>query len=110
MKASQTAPEVETMRDAARLNWRLWTILQSELLDPTSPVPLALRNDMLSLARFVDQRTVAFLAEPSPSLLDVLISINRELAAGLQSQPATGTPARKAVPPGGEPSATRLSV
>ena len=51
------------------------------------PVPAQLRNNMLSLARFVDKQTVEVFSEPRPDKLDVLISINRELAAGLFTNP-----------------------
>lgn len=71
------------MLDAARLNWRLWTILQAELLSPQSPVPADVRDNVLSLARFIDGRMLDFIAQPEPSKLDPLIAINRELAAGL---------------------------
>lgn len=83
MKAGQNAAEREGMLAAARLNWRLWTIFQSELLDPESPVPLQLRANILSLSRYVDARTIDFVADPQPAKLDSLITINRELASGL---------------------------
>jgi flagellar protein FlaF len=76
------------MLAAARLNWRLWTIIQSDLLDPHSAVPIEVRSNVLSLARFVDTRTLAFLSDPRPEMLDVLISINREMAGGLYAEPA----------------------
>lgn len=83
MKASQSAADREQMLNAARLNWRLWTILQAELLNPQSPVPADVRDNVLSLARFIDGRMLDFIAEPKPAKLDPLIAINRELAAGL---------------------------
>lgn len=88
------------MRDAARLNWRLWTIIQSELLDPASPVPLDIRNNVLSLARFVDAQTVDFLGDPAPAKLDVLIAINRELAAGLHAPGSVAVAEAGAADPG----------
>ncbi len=87
MKAGQVSGHREEILAAARLNWRLWTILQSALLEPECPVPAQLRNNMLSLARFVDKQTVEVFSEPRPDKLDVLISINRELAAGLFTNP-----------------------
>jgi flagellar protein FlaF len=75
------------MLAAARLNWRLWTIIQSELLDPVSTVPLEIRTNVLSLSRFVDATTVDFVADPLAAKLDSLIAINRELASGLYANP-----------------------
>lgn len=87
MKAGQASHDRDQLLAAARLNWRLWTILQSELLDPECPVPQPLRENLLSLAKFIDKRTVEFLAEPHGSKLDILISINREIAGGLYTTP-----------------------
>ena len=56
MKAAQASAIVGELQAAARLNWRLWTILQSELLDPESPVPSEIRVNMLTLAGFVDRQ------------------------------------------------------
>ena len=92
MKAGQVSADRGEILAAARLNWRLWTILQSALLEPECPVPAELRNNMLSLARFVDKQTVDVFAEPLPDKLDVLISINRELAAGLFTNPDLPAP------------------
>lgn len=71
----------------ARLNWRLWTIFQASLLDPECPMPAEIRANILSLANFVDRHTADIIAEPAPDKLQVLITINRELAAGLLAGP-----------------------
>ena len=75
------------MLEAVRVNWRLWTILQAELLDPQCQLPDELRGNVLSLAQFIDKHTVDIIAEPKPEKLDVLIAINRELAGGLFTMP-----------------------
>lgn len=79
--------------DTVRLNWRLWTIFQSDLSEPDNGLPEALRNNMLTLCNYVDKRTVEILSDPSPSSLDVLININRNIASGLlaDTQPANQT-------------------
>lgn len=87
MKAAQEAEDAEAILSSARLNWQLWTIIQSELLDPDCPVPTDIRQNVLSLANFVDKHMVGIIAGPDPKKLDVLISINRELAGGLYAQP-----------------------
>lgn len=76
------------MLEAVRTNWRLWTILQAELLDPECQLPDDVRGNVLSLAQFIDKHTVDIIAEPKPEKLDVLIAINRELAGGLFTTPA----------------------
>jgi flagellar protein FlaF len=73
----------EAFLDAVRLNWRLWTIIQAEQADPECKTTREVRESMLSLANFIDKHSIDILAGPSPDKLDVLISINRNIAAGL---------------------------
>lgn len=103
LSEAQKQPEARgALREAARLNWRLWTIFQAELAAPECPLPQEIRSNMLSLCNFVDKRTVAVLAEPKPELVDVLINVNRQIAAGLLAQPQQGdTAAEGSAGPGG---------
>lgn len=71
--------------DAVRLNWRLWTLFQSEIAGGDSTLPQELRQNMLSLCNFVDKTTVEIIADPAPQKADILVTINRHLAAGLFS-------------------------
>ena len=71
--------------DTVRLNWRLWTIFQSDLSEPGNDLPPELRNNMLTLCNFVDKHTVEILSNPTPEALEVLININRNIASGLLS-------------------------
>jgi flagellar biosynthesis activator protein FlaF len=73
----------ETILDAVRLNWRLWTIIQAEQSDPDCPSPREIREGLLNLSNFVDKRSVEILANPDQEKIDTLISINRNIAAGL---------------------------
>ena len=79
--------------ETVRLNWRLWTIFQAEISEPALDLPDELRNNMLTLCNFVDKRTVEILSDPKPEALDVLININRNIAAGLLSDTETREPA-----------------
>lgn len=89
------------MLTSVRLNWRLWTIFQAELAGPECSLPLEMRQDMLSLCNFVDKRTVEIIADTDRSKLDILININRQIAAGLFTVPpsAEGEVAEQAAPP-----------
>jgi len=71
------------LRDAIRLNWRLWTIFQAELTLDTNPVPLELRQNMLTLCQFVDNHTIACMRDVNPEQIKTLIDINRNIAQGL---------------------------
>jgi flagellar biosynthesis activator protein FlaF len=75
--------------DAALLNNRkLWTIFMSSATDPENPLPVSVRQNVANLGLFVLKQTVATLANPRPENLGSLITINRELAAGLLGRAA----------------------
>ncbi len=76
-------PTRDEILDAVRLNWRLWTIIQVEQADPDCATPKNIREGLLNLANFVDKRSLDLLAEPDSTKLEVLININRNIAAGL---------------------------
>lgn len=69
--------------EALRYNQRLWTFFQAELTDENNSLPVALKQDLLNLAKFVDRHTFGVMANPASSKLDVLININRNIAEGL---------------------------
>ena len=71
------------LRDAIRLNWRLWTIFQAELTLETNPVPFDLRQNMLTLCQFVDNHTIVCMRDINPEQIKTLIDINRNIAQGL---------------------------
>lgn len=83
-----------TMREALRLNWRLWTIFQADLTVALEGQdnPSEVLVNMLTLCQFIDKHTVAALSEPTPERLQVLIDINRNIAAGLRESLARETP------------------
>ena len=73
-----------------QLNWRLWTIFQSELSSPESQLPDEIKINMLQLANFVDSHTLQHMKDPTPEGLDVLININRQVGAGLLGDQGIG--------------------
>lgn len=109
MKAAQDSANTDQMVDAVRLNWRLWTIFQADLLEPDCPLPEEIRVNVLSLANFIDRHTVTFLGAPKAEMLSTLININRQLAAGLyeagESGEAAAVPAAQSPLPTGALSA-----
>jgi len=112
MKDAQETDDVDAMLSAVRLNWQLWTIIQSELLSPDCPVPADIRQNVLSLAGFIDKHTVGFIGAPEARKLNVLISINRELAGGLYAAaaPESAKSAADPVKAGGPLQTTDTSV
>jgi flagellar protein FlaF len=84
------APDREELLDEAlRYNQRLWTLFQAELLDEENTMPTEIKRDLLSLSAFVDKRTFDVIAHPVQEKLNILIDINRNIAAGLRSGEAT---------------------
>ncbi len=78
-------PETKKMaRDTLRLNWRLWTIFQTELsLEDDAGVSVSIRENMLNLCNYVDKQTVDAISDPTPEKISDLIEINRNIANGL---------------------------
>lgn len=70
------------MRDALRLNWRLWTFFQADL-SANEDFPIEIRSNILSLCQFIDKYTVQALIDPQPRQIETLVNINRNIAAGL---------------------------
>ena len=75
--------------DALKLNQRLWTFFQAELQASDNPLPEDLRINLLQLIQFIDRRTFDVMARPAADKLAALISINRNIAAGLSARPTT---------------------
>ena len=79
--------DVDAYKAALRLNWRLWTIFQADIASAENPLPVEIKENILSLSVFIDKHTVGALAEPEGGKLKVLIEINRNIAAGLMTVP-----------------------
>lgn len=87
-EARQNPDDREGVREAIRLNWRIWTILQSALVEPDNHMPPEIREDLLNLSNFIDKRSVGLLADPDVQEMTVLININRQVGAGLMGNPS----------------------
>src|SRR5262245_41719645 len=86
--AKQASDGPAALLQALRQNWQLWTIFQAELCAPDCPVPRAIRQNLLSLANFIDKKTIELLRSPDPGKVDVLVNINRQIASGLMGKTA----------------------
>ena len=74
----------EKLAEALRTNQVVWSILQSELVKPDNPLPADIRNNILTLSLFIDNRIIDVMANPQPERLKIIIDINLNLAAGLR--------------------------
>ena len=69
--------------EALLYNRKLWSVFLSEMTDGKNPMPRAVRQNVANIGLFVMNHTVKVMADPAPQHLGSLISINREIAAGL---------------------------
>ena len=78
-----------TLRDALLYNRRIWTVFAASAAELEHPLPREIKQNIANLAVFIFKRTAEIEAsrEPEPQLLDTLIMINREIAAGLYQKP-----------------------
>jgi flagellar protein FlaF len=77
----------EDLAAALRFNQRLWTVFMSSVTDPSSTLPVDVRENVANLGIFIAKHMLALQIEPAAQKLDVLININRQLAAGLRASP-----------------------
>jgi flagellar biosynthesis activator protein FlaF len=95
---SRSATHLQRIRDdwdnasgelyqALLFNRKLWNIFLTSVTGENSQLPDALRTNIANLGLFVMKQTIAAQDRPEPGKLDVLININRELAAGLRATP-----------------------
>lgn len=75
---------------AVRYNRRLWLVFADALTKAENQLPAEIKKNVTSLAMFVlnRSRTIETASEPNPDRLNVLININREIAAGLRTNAA----------------------
>ena len=74
--------------DALTYNRKLWTILVTSATEPDNPLPAGIKQNVANLGIFIFNHTLAVMTQPAPERLGILITINREIAAGLRTQPA----------------------
>ena len=75
----------DQLRNALTFNRRLWHVFLNSATSNDNPLPQALRQNVANLGIFVMKHTIKTEAKPEAQKLDVLIRINRELAAGLRA-------------------------
>lgn len=71
---------------ALNYNQKVWSFFQAELSMDDNPLPDEIKRNLLALSLFVDRRTFETLAYPAPEKLDILISINLNVSAGLRGE------------------------
>ena len=77
----------EILESTLRYNRQVWMVFYDTALEnPEQNRPNDLRSNIINLANFIFKREIDIMAAPDPKKLDVLININREIAAGLMAK------------------------
>ena len=94
---SKSATNLQRIRDAwdladtelsgaLKFNRKLWNVFLNSATNDDNPLPAAIRQNIANLGLFVLSHTIRLEAKPDATGLDVLININREIAAGLRER------------------------
>jgi flagellar protein FlaF len=95
--AAKADDKGESLRAALILNQRLWSIFQGALIDPTSPLPKTIRDNVLALSIMMDRHLMQRLGDLDASKIQPILDINRAIAEGL-SMDAPDIPGTAAQP------------
>jgi flagellar protein FlaF len=76
----------QELKAALTFNRKLWTIFMAAVTKDDSPLPQEVRQNIANLGMFIMNQTRDILLEanPRPQQLDVLVRVNRQIAAGLR--------------------------
>ncbi len=69
--------------NALLYNRKLWSIFLASVTSHDNPLPMPIRQNVANLGLFVMNHTMSMMRNPQREEVSPLISINRELAAGL---------------------------
>lgn len=78
----QATPDDDIFEEVLLYNQLIWTVIQSEMTEE-HPLPLEIKANLISLSLFIDNQTDKAIGARDPKMLDSLININRNIAAGL---------------------------
>jgi flagellar biosynthesis activator protein FlaF len=79
--------ETGRLNEALSFNQRVWTLLTSEATAEENPLPVDVKQGIGRLGVFVLRSCLDTMIAPSAEKIATLVSINNEVAAGLQGNP-----------------------
>ncbi|MBI1300147.1 MAG: flagellar FlaF family protein [Alphaproteobacteria bacterium] len=84
------------LEETLSYNRQIWVLFYDTAIEnKDGGRPNDLRSNIINLANFIFKREMEILADPKKEKLDILMSINNEIAAGLMTNPTS----EKAHPP-----------
>jgi len=83
----------DILEETLRYNRQIWVMFyDNSVQNPEGNRPNDLRSNIINLANFIFKREIEIMADPDKQKLDVLVNINREIAAGLMTRPQAEKP------------------
>lgn len=80
----------DILEETLRYNRQIWVMFYDNAVqNPEGNRPNDLRSNIVNLSNFIFKRELEIIAKPDRKKMDVLININREIAAGLMAQQKT---------------------
>jgi len=80
----------EILEETLKYNRQIWMMFYDTALEnPEGDRPNDLRSNIINLANFVFKREIEIMSKPAKEKLNVLINVNREIAAGLMANAKT---------------------
>jgi flagellar biosynthesis activator protein FlaF len=67
-------------------NRKLWTVFLGSAMNDDNPLPVEIRQNVANLGMYIMSQTIAVTSNPKVEIVNSLVTINRELAAGLRGQ------------------------
>lgn len=102
--ASDEKVPLTDIGDTIEYNRKLWMVFVNDTMNDEHPLPQEIKNNIASLGVFVFKRSTEVLIDTTPEKLQVLIDINRNIAAGLMKKPAGAASAEEdKTPPSADP-------
>lgn len=86
--ARERFSETAVVDEALEFNKRIWAVFLPSIVDRSNPLPPEIKGNLASLGVFVFRRMDEIYAKPAAERIDILVSINVDIAAGLRGQAA----------------------
>lgn len=92
LQAEWNTARFEEIDEVLKYNRQIWLMFYDTAVENADGNrPNDLRSNIINLSNFIFKRTIEVLTDPQKEKLDVLISINREIAAGLMAGSASSS-------------------
>ncbi|MEM6811226.1 MAG: flagellar biosynthesis regulator FlaF [Pseudomonadota bacterium] len=90
----------EILEETLKYNRQIWMMFYDTAIEnPEENRPNDLRSNIINLANFIFKREIEVMSQPDKEKLNILISINRDIAAGLMSKAANTESQTQEEPP-----------